>query len=41
MHQDRLRIYDVIFHSHDIKTLGLKTEVEKVPTAERNNELWT
>jgi len=30
MHNDRLRTYDVIFQTRDVKTLGLKTEVERV-----------
>jgi hypothetical protein len=41
MHLDRLETYDVIFQTSDVKTLGPKTEVERVSRAERNNELWT
>jgi hypothetical protein len=38
MHHDRLGTYDVIFQTPDVKTLGLKEEVEMVSRAERNNE---
>jgi len=40
-HHDRLRTYDVIFQTRDVKTSGLKKEMERVLRTERNNELWT
>jgi hypothetical protein len=40
-HLDRLRTYDFIFQTRDVKMSGLKKEMERVLRAERNNELWT